>query len=111
MGPSCTCLFLACICEVTLLADTTHCQWWCLCLVTRCEISPEYVSQAAQPWFRGFQTREDAFEELQGQSPGTFVVRVSNSEPGVLFVSMNLNLQTKVHLFCAFAMLSSLRMV
>lgn len=40
-----------------------------------------------QPWFRGKQQREEAEAELLGQSPGSFVVRVSTTEPGHYAIS------------------------
>eukprot|EP00037_Helgoeca_nana_P024291 m.257709 g.257709 ORF g.257709 m.257709 type:complete len:431 (-) comp26599_c3_seq2:160-1452(-) len=57
-------------------------------------VQPDWLSEqwdllSAQPWFRGFQTRDDAHGELAGQTPGTFVVRVSQSEPGHYAISAN----------------------
>lgn len=40
-----------------------------------------------QPWFRGFQVRNEAETELRPQRPGSFVVRVSQSQPGHYAIS------------------------
>jgi hypothetical protein len=40
------------------------------------------ASDLFQPWFRGLCTREQAEKELMNKTPGSFVVRVSQSEPG-----------------------------
>eukprot|EP00051_Salpingoeca_urceolata_P028560 m.487481 g.487481 ORF g.487481 m.487481 type:complete len:217 (-) comp25040_c0_seq1:171-821(-) len=42
---------------------------------------------ACQPWFRGHQTRTEARRELTGQRPGSFTVRVSQSQPGHYAIS------------------------
>mmetsp|Transcript_897 Transcript_897/g.2659 ORF Transcript_897/g.2659 Transcript_897/m.2659 type:complete len:431 (+) Transcript_897:211-1503(+) len=50
-------------------------------------LSEQWDLLSAQPWFRGFQTREDASHELREKPPGTFVVRVSSSETGHYAIS------------------------
>lgn len=55
-------------------------------------VQPDWLSEqwdllAEQPWFRGFMQRDDAMAELRTKSPGSFVVRVSNSEPGHYAIS------------------------
>lgn len=56
-------------------------------------ISPDWLTEQwnmmqAQSWFKGFLSREEACTLLDGQRPGTFVVRVSVSQPGHYAISV-----------------------
>ncbi|EGD74060.1 hypothetical protein PTSG_05752 [Salpingoeca rosetta] len=57
-------------------------------------VNPEWLEEqwkllSVQPWFRGAQsyTRHDATTELAQAEPGTFVVRISQSQPGHYAIS------------------------
>eukprot|EP00055_Hartaetosiga_balthica_P018783 m.135356 g.135356 ORF g.135356 m.135356 type:complete len:225 (-) comp9941_c0_seq1:136-810(-) len=57
-------------------------------------VNPDWLEEqwkllAVQPWFRGDETynREDATRELSKTDPGSFVVRVSISQPGHYAIS------------------------
>ena len=56
-------------------------------------ISPDWLTEQwnmmqAQAWFKDFLSREEACALLDGQRPGTFVVRVSVSQPGHYAISV-----------------------
>jgi len=55
-------------------------------------VEPDWLSEqwdmlSDQPWFRGFQNRDECEQELNAYPPGGFVVRVSVSEPGHYAIS------------------------
>eukprot|EP00039_Didymoeca_costata_P019072 m.336119 g.336119 ORF g.336119 m.336119 type:complete len:411 (-) comp17764_c0_seq1:253-1485(-) len=55
-------------------------------------VEPDWLSEqwdllSDQPWFRGFQNRDESERELRSCAPGGFVVRVSVSEPGHYAIS------------------------
>lgn len=55
-------------------------------------VEPDWLSEqwdllSEQPWFRGFQNRDESETELLSYPPGGFVVRVSVSEPGHYAIS------------------------
>eukprot|EP00037_Helgoeca_nana_P002128 m.31959 g.31959 ORF g.31959 m.31959 type:complete len:221 (-) comp12382_c0_seq1:114-776(-) len=51
-------------------------------------LSEQWDLMAEQPWFRGDMKRDTAKKELQKKSVGSFVVRVSQSEPGHFALSV-----------------------
>lgn len=56
-------------------------------------VSPDWLSEqwdllSEQPWFRGFMSRQEAKDILHGKKPGTFCVRVSESQPGHYAISV-----------------------
>eukprot|EP00038_Savillea_parva_P007138 m.168008 g.168008 ORF g.168008 m.168008 type:complete len:403 (+) comp12909_c0_seq1:286-1494(+) len=56
-------------------------------------VEPDWLSDqeellSVQDWFRGHQSREAATAELRGKPYGTFVVRVSQSQPGHYAISV-----------------------
>ena len=56
-------------------------------------VSPDWLTEqwdlmSSQPWFRGFMTREEACALLDQKPTGSFVVRVSASQPGHYAISV-----------------------
>jgi len=56
-------------------------------------VDPDWLADqwdmlSTQPWFRGFFDRSKANAELKGKDPGTFVTRVSTSQPGHFALSV-----------------------
>eukprot|EP00039_Didymoeca_costata_P025451 m.13400 g.13400 ORF g.13400 m.13400 type:complete len:213 (+) comp4845_c2_seq1:94-732(+) len=56
-------------------------------------VEPDWLNDqwdllSEQPWFRGFQSRQEAKDDLGRKPPGTFVVRVSQSQPGHFAISV-----------------------
>jgi len=50
-------------------------------------VEPDWLNDqwdmlSEQAWFRGFQSRDEAKQELADKPPGTFITRVSQSQPG-----------------------------
>jgi len=62
-------------------------------------VEPDWLNDqwdmlSEQPWFRGFQGRDEAKTELNGMPAGSFIVRVSQSQPGHYAISV---IQDKKH--------------
>eukprot|EP00041_Stephanoeca_diplocostata_P020497 m.460408 g.460408 ORF g.460408 m.460408 type:complete len:200 (+) comp21594_c0_seq3:132-731(+) len=51
-------------------------------------LSDQWELMAEQPWFRGDMSRESSKKELKSRPVGSFVVRVSQSEPGHFALSV-----------------------
>jgi hypothetical protein len=56
-------------------------------------VDPDWLADqwdllSEQKWFRGFQGRQEAKDELAGKPPGSFITRVSASQPGHFALSV-----------------------